>query len=84
VSENQGAGGDSRPHFQPSRRRFDMLFAMTEREFYDRFGDWPFLILFLVICWAIGFVKNHPDEVEEAMDRAFGAIRRLFKNNGGK
>jgi hypothetical protein len=61
-----------------------MLFAMTEREFYDRFGDWPYLIPVLVIWWAIKFATNHPDKVEEAMGRAFGAIRRLFKNNGEK
>jgi len=56
-----------------------MLFAMTEREAYDRFGDAPILILFLVICWAIGFVINNPDEVKEAAARAIGAIGRLFK-----
>ena len=52
---------------------------MTDREFYDRFGDWPFLILFFVICWAIGFVNNNPDDIKEAAARAIGAIGRLFK-----
>jgi hypothetical protein len=56
-----------------------MLFAMTEREAYDRFGDIPVLILFLVIVWGMRFVINNPDEVKDAAARAIRAICRVFK-----
>jgi len=73
---NDGQGGRSRPYFQPSGRRFDMW---TDKEVYDRFGDIPVILFFLLLLWPIGFVIENPDVIKDAAARAIRAIGRRFK-----
>ena len=51
----------------------------TDKEVYDRFGDIPVILFFLLLLWPIGFVIENPDLIKDAAARAIGAIGRLFK-----